>query len=177
VIQALETFGKVSTAFSVSVTTANRQPIPVGALNNLAYVKQSSPPQIISAPGSASTAQSGSLIPGVVQTGFAMTLVPTILDSNRIMLQSSMTISSLRSLKTFQSGGASVQTPEVDSFNTMQRVSANAGDTIILMGYEREGGSWMSNNLAQDFPIPGYREGKRNKISTVVLVTPLIQEF
>lgn len=119
-INALETFGKVSTAYSVSLTTTNRQPVPVGALNNLSYVKQSSPP-VTSAAGITTP---GTLVPGVVQTGFAMTLIPTILDSNRIMLQSTMTISAVKSIKTFTSGGASVQTPEVDSFNTMQRMSA-----------------------------------------------------
>jgi len=119
-IQALETFGKVSTAYSVSVTTTNRQPVPVGSLNNRAYVKQASP-SAISATG---IVTAGTLVPGIVQTGFAMTLVPTILDSNRIMLQSTMTISVLKELREFNGGGATVQTPEVDSFNTLQRMSA-----------------------------------------------------
>jgi len=173
-INALETFGKVSTAYSVSVSTTNRQPVPVGALNNLSYVKQTSAALTSATSGLTSA---GSLVPGVVQTGFAMTLIPTILDSNRIMLQTSMTISTLKSLKTFTSGGSSVQTPEVDSFNTMQRMSAATGDTIILMGYEREGGSWATNDLVQGSPVPGFRSGNRSKVSTVVLVTPLLQDF
>jgi len=173
-INALETFGKVSTAYSVSVSTTNRQPVPVGALNNLSYVKQTSAALTSATSGITSA---GSLVPGVVQTGFAMTLIPTILDSNRIMLQTSMTISSLKSLKTFTSGGSTVQTPEVDSFNTMQRMSAATGDTIILMGYEREGGSWATNDLTQGAPLPGFRSGNRSKVSTVVLVTPLLLDY
>lgn len=171
-INALETFGKVSTAYSVSVATTNRQPVPVGALNNLAYVKQASPASVVPTSG---VATSGALIPGTVQTGFAMTLIPTILDSNRIMLQSSLTISLLKSLRTFTSGTASVQTPEVDSFTSMQRMSASPGDTLILLGYEHEGGDWSSADLSQGFPIPGYRSGTRKRVSTVVLVTPVLQ--
>ena len=171
-INALESFGKVSTAYSVSVATTNRQPVPVGALNNLAYVKQASPSSV--APNSG-LSNSGALIPGMVQTGFAMTLIPTVLDSNRIMLQSSLTISMLKSLKTFTSGTASVQTPEVDSFTSMQRMSANPGDTLVLLGYEHEGGDWNSTDLSQGFPVPGYRTGARKKVSTVVLVTPVLQ--
>lgn len=173
-INALETFGKVSTAYSVSVTTTNRQPVPVGALNNLAYVKQASPASVLATTG---VSNAGALIPGVVQTGFAMTLIPTILDSNRIMLQSSLTISLLKNLRTFTSGTASVQTPEVDSFTSMQRMSASPGDTLILIGYEHEGGDWNTSDLAQGFPLPGFRSGSRKKVSTVVLVTPVLQDI
>ena len=172
-INALETFGKVSSAYSLSVATTNRQPVPVGALNNLAYVRQSSPATSIPTTGATNA---GALIQGVVQTGFAMTLIPTVLDSNRIMLQSSLTISMLKDLKTFTSGTASVQSPEVDSFTSMQRMSVTPGDTLILMGYEHEGGNWSTTDLSQGFPAPGYRTGKRQKISTVVLVTPILQD-
>lgn len=173
-ISALETFGKVSSAYSVSVATTNRQPVPVGALNNLAYVKQASPASSIPTTG---VTTSGALIQGMVQTGFAMTLIPTVLDSNRIMLQSSLTISLLKDLKTFTSGTASVQTPEVDSFTSMQRMSASPGDTLILLGYEHEGGNWSTSDLSQGLPAPGYRTGKRQKVSTVVLVTPILQDL
>ena len=137
-------------------------------------MKQSSPATSIPTTGATNA---GTLIQGVVQTGFAMTLIPTVLDSNRIMLQSSLTISLLKDLKTFTSGTASVQTPEVDSFTSLQRMSVTPGDTLILMGYEHEGGNWSTTDLAQGFPAPGYRTGKRQKISTVVLVTPILQDI
>lgn len=171
-IRALETFGRVSASYASTVTTMNRQSVPLGVLNQLTYVKQVSPP---TAGGVGTVVAGATITPGQLSTGFTMTVTPVVLDSNRVMLEAMLSISKLRSLNTFTSGAgalqASVQTPDVDIFSTMQRASMMAGQTMVIAGYESESSAANGQDMVRD-AVPGFRVAKRQRTSTVILITP-----
>lgn len=171
-IRALETFGRVSASYASTVTTMNRQSVPLGVLNQLSYVKQVSPG---TAGGVGAVVTGPTITPGQVSTGFTMTVTPVVLDSNRVMLEAMLSISKLRSLSTFTSGTgasqASVQSPDVDIFNTMQRASMMAGQTMVIAGYESESNAANGQDMVRD-AVPGFRVAKRQRTSTVILITP-----
>jgi type IVB pilus formation R64 PilN family outer membrane protein len=171
-VRALETFGRVSTSYATTVTTMNRQSVPLGVLNQLSYVKSVSPG---TAGGLGTVATGPTLTAGQVSTGFTMTVTPVVLDSNRVILEALLSISKLRELKTFTSGSgvsqASVQTPDIDIFNTMQRASMMAGQTMVIAGYESEASAANGQDVVRDV-LPGFRVAKRQRSSTVILITP-----
>ena len=174
-ITALEQFGRVSSSYSTVVVTTNRQPVPLGVQNSEAYLASVTAGTINSVTGVSTGA---TLTASSVSTGFSMVLVPLIMDSNRILIESTMQISALREMKNFSSGSGtnanSIQLPNVDSYNSLQRVSVAAGDTIVMSGFEREVTLRDELDVVRN-TIPGSRRGRVTKQSTVILITPRLQ--
>ncbi len=177
--KALEKFGRVSTAYSSVLTTMNRQPVPVGVMNTTAYLKQTTPAVTTNA-GSGTTFSAPGLTPGEISTGFTLTLLPMVLDSNRVLVQSALSISSLRELKSFSSGSGinqqTVQQPNVDTFVTLQRMGLIPGETMVLVGFEREESRSYQNDIVRN-ALPGSRSGTGAKTSTVILITPRLLDL
>ncbi len=174
-LKMLEKFGRVSTAYSSVLTTVNRQPVPVGVLNSLAYVKSITPAQVSSTTTVSSLSGGVGLVPGEITTGFSLNLLPMVLDSNRVLLQCSISISSLRELTKFSTGTGdalqSVQQPNVDTFASLQRMTLNSGETMVIMGFERDESRTSQTDVLRN-SIPGSRMVNSNKKSTIILVTP-----
>lgn len=178
--QALEKFGRVSSAYSTVVTTVNRQPVPVGSQTTQSYLK-SVTPTVLTTVGSTGGTTYGapSLTPGEITTGFSLTLLPILLDSNHVLVECGLSLSSLKSLTSFNSGsGASLQTiqqPSIGNFGVLQRLVAKSNETIVLSGFDAEMlESQQVDPLLQK--IPGSRKGSKDRTTTVVLITPRLLE-
>jgi type II secretory pathway component GspD/PulD (secretin) len=121
-----------------------------------------------------------SLTPGEVTTGFSMSLLPIVLDSNHVLMHCAINISSLKELVTFSSGVGlaqqSVQQPNVSSFSTQQRMTVKSGETIVLSGYENESTESKQTDVMRNV-LPGSRVNSRNKNTLVVLITPKLLDI
>ena len=174
--QALEKFGRVSSSYSTVVTTVNRQPVPVGSQTTQSYLK-SITPTVLTTVGSTGGTSYGapSLTPGEITTGFSLTLLPILLDSNHVLVECGLSLSSLKSLTSFNSGtGSSLQTiqqPSIGNFGVLQRLVAKSNETIVLSGFDAEVlQSQQIDPLLQK--LPGSRAGSKDRTTTVVLITP-----
>jgi type IVB pilus formation R64 PilN family outer membrane protein len=174
--QALEKFGRVSSSYSTVVTTINRQPVPVGSQTTQSYLK-SITPTVLNTIGSTGGTAFGapSLTPGEITTGFSLTLLPILLDSNHVLIECGLSLSSLKSLTSFNSGtGSSLQTiqqPSIGNFGVLQRLVAKSNETIVLSGFDAEVlQSQQIDPLVQK--LPGSRAGSKDRTTTVVLITP-----
>jgi type IVB pilus formation R64 PilN family outer membrane protein len=173
VINALSTQGKVRKETSASVATLNHQPVPVQVARQTAYLKSSQTTI------SANVGSSTSLTPGVVTSGFTMTLLPNVLDNGTVMLQFSTDISTLRRITTVSSsvstGGNQIQTPEVDTRNFLQRVAMKSGQTLVVSGFEQmEGGvDRQGTGVPSNFLLGGGQGTRSSKEVIVILVTPI----
>lgn len=171
-LEALSKQGKVSQITSASIVTINNQPAPIQIGRQRSYLASST--TTIGTGGSGNTT---TLTPGVVTTGFAMSVLPHILDSGRLMLQYSGDISALVDISTVTSGGSSIQTPEIDTRNFLQRVLMNNGETLVLTGFEQVGmnsgkqGVGNANNIA----LGGSVKTSNNKSVLVVLIQPVMK--
>lgn len=178
-VRALESFGRVSTAYSSVINTMNRQPVPLGSNSTQSYLKQITPGTSTSATGGINFGPPG-LMPGEIMTGFNMTLLPIVLDSNMVLMQCAVSISALKELVPFTSGTGlaqqTVQQPNVSNFQTLQRMAVRTGDTIVLSGFEMESTDSKQNDLKRDV-LPGTRAMSRDKSTLVVLITPRLLEF
>lgn len=170
VISALSQNRKVRIETTASVTALNNQPTPVDVSKQTTYIAQSS---TTSTPNIGSTT---AITPGVVSSGFSMTVLPTIMQDGQVILQFQTGISSLRQIRTITSGTSSIEAPELDSRTFLQRVAMKSGDTLVLSGFEqtddnleRSGVGSADNSLAG-----GGTKGRTNKEVIVILVTPVV---
>jgi type IVB pilus formation R64 PilN family outer membrane protein len=172
-ISALSTQGKVRKETSASVATLNHQPVPVQVARQTAYLKSSQTTI------SANVGSSTSLTPGLVTSGFTMTVLPNLLDNGTVMLQFSTDISTLRRINTVSStgttGGSVIQTPEIDTRNFLQRVAMKSGQTLVVSGFEQMEGNVdrQGTGSPSNFLFGGGVASRVSKEVIVILVTPI----
>lgn len=169
IIQALSEQGKVSQVTSAAVTTLNNQPVPVQSGRQIAYLASSE----TTLSGESSTT---ALTPGVVSTGFSMNLMPHILEGDQLLLQYSMDLSSLLSLNRVSSGTSTIETPEVETRNFLQRVRLNSGDTLVVAGFEQTNIDATNAGVgnARNVMAGGSVSGKKTRNALVILIQPFI---
>lgn len=172
VIDALSDQGQVRRETTASVVTLNNQPVPIQVAKQTAYLK-SSQTTLTTDVGSTT-----SLTPGTVTSGFNMSILPHLLDNGTVMLQFSTDISSLVRLNTVSSGGANastIQTPEVDTRNFLQRVAMKSNETLIISGFEQTDDNLDRNGVGHpsNFLLGGGVKARAGKEIIVILVTPV----
>jgi len=170
-IDALSKQGKVSQITSASMVTLNNQPAPIQVGKQTSYLASSQ-----TTLGTAGAGNTTTLQPGKLTTGFSMNMLPHILDSNKLMLQYSGDISSLTKIDTVTSGGSSIQTPEVDTRNFLQRVIMNGGETLVVTGFEQFNLSGDTQGVgdAENVAVGGGVKTKHDKSVLVVLIQPVL---
>jgi type IVB pilus formation R64 PilN family outer membrane protein len=168
-IEALSKQGKVRRETSASVVTLNNQPVPVQVAKQTSYLKSSQ--TVLTANVGSST----TLIPGVVTSGFNMTLLPHLLHNGTVMLQFSTDISSLRRIDEVRSQNGMIQTPELDTRNFLQRVAMRSGETLVVSGFEQ-----VADDLDQQGPgkpgntlLGGGLKANSAREIIVILITPI----
>jgi len=170
---ALATQGKVSVVTTTSALTLNRQPAPVAITEQTPYVSS-----VTLQPATSTSAATMSVTPATVTTGFILNLLPAIHDSNSLMLQFNVDVSTLKKLGTFGEGATAVQQPEVSSMQFLQRVGLKNGETLVLAGFERSSGQYDRRTLTEDADLiyGGSQVGSRKREAIVIMITPVISE-
>ncbi len=170
-IDALSRQGKVSQLTSASMVTLNNQPAPMQVGRQTSYLASSQ-----TTIGTAGSGNTTTLQPGVIVTGFSMNMIPHILDNSKLMLQYSGDISSLIKIDTATSGNSSIQTPEVDTRNFLQRVIMNGGETLVVTGFEQFNlnGTTQGVGDAENIAVGGGVKTRKGKSVIVVLIQPVL---
>ncbi|MCA8234605.1 PilN family type IVB pilus formation outer membrane protein [Burkholderia cenocepacia] len=169
-ISALSRQGKVRRKTSASITTLNDQPVPVQVATQQGYLAS------VSTTNTANVGSQTALTPGTVTTGFNMTLLPHVLDNGTVLLQFYTNISALLELKTIESGGQKIQTPQIDTRNFLQRVSMKSGQTLVLSGYEASNDNLTKSGIGtpNNYAFGGGYDGARDRQEIVILITPIM---
>lgn len=169
--KSLERYGRVSNMYSAVVNTMHRQPVPLGVTNTKTYLRSVTAGSVIAnGPITGPTLTVADLV-----TGFNLSLMPAILDSNRVLLETAIGISSARELTQFSTGTGFGQTvlqqPNVDNFQNVQRITMGMGETVVLLGYEYEEARNAVTDVVKE-KIPGSRLSVGNKKTVIILLTP-----
>jgi type IVB pilus formation R64 PilN family outer membrane protein len=170
IIDALATQGRVRKETTASVATLNNQPVPVQVAKQTSYLK-SSETSITANVGSTT-----SLTPGTVTSGFNMTVLPHVLNNGTVMLQFSTDMSNLRRIRTVSSDKSTIETPELDTRNFMQRVAMKSGETLIISGFEQvdDSGERQGVGHPTNFLFGGGIKSASAREVIVILVTPIM---
>jgi type IVB pilus formation R64 PilN family outer membrane protein len=169
IVDVLSERGRVSQITSAVVTTLNNQLIPLRVGRNQGYV----------ASASASVDEgvtTSSIETETLSTGFSMNLLPHILDKESLLVQFSADISSLLELATFQSGETTVQIPETENRNILQRVRLNSMDTLVVAGFEQmdTASSKAGIGSPDNTWMGGNASGATQRTAIVILIQPII---
>lgn len=137
-LKALRSYGNATQLTSGSGVVMNNQPLPIQAIRRDAYLASSERSQN-------DYGDTTSLVPGEITTGFAMTVIPHIMDGRQVVLQYTVNLSSLDDLTEFSSGDSTIQLPRVSQRSFAQRMSLRMGQTLVLAGFEQETDSGESS--------------------------------
>lgn len=172
VINALSSQGRVSQVTSTNLVTLNNQPVPMQVGQQRSYLASSSTTQ------TANVGATTTLTPGLLTTGFAMNLVPHIIDTVRLALQYSIDLSSLVDIKSVTSNGSTIQTPVIDTRNFLERVMLTTGDVLVVAGFEQAAASSSLDGIGQssNVALGGNVQGSRDRTVLVILLQPVIME-
>lgn len=170
---ALAQVGKTSLVTSTQVVTLNNIPVPVSVTRETGYLQEMS----TTVSGTSGTSQT-SMKPGLVTSGFNMSLLPRVGDTDDLMLQFSMDLSDLVKITTFTSpdNKSSIQLPEKNLRNFLQRVSMRSGETLILSGFQQT----MAQDTQQGVISPnvwalgGGRNTSGKTTTLVIMITPYV---
>ena len=168
-IEALSEQGRVRRETSASVVTLNNQPVPVQVAKQTSYLASSQTTQVPNV-GSTTT-----LTPGTITTGFNMSILPNVLNNGTVLLQFSTDISSLRALRTVSSGTSSIETPETETRNFLQRVAMKSNETLIISGFEQTDDNLNQQGVGTpaNLLLGGSLGATTNKEVIVIMITPI----
>lgn len=176
-IQALSGHGKVSVVKTATTVTLNRKVASVDVTSTQSYLAE-----VTSATGGLTTGAGGApgLKLGSVTTGFVMNLLPTVYDSNSILLSMSLGLSELTRITKVSSGiGAnsqSLEAPETTESNFTPSVAMRPGETLILSGYDSVFQQYDRRTLGNGVPIGlgGSFNGSKIHETIIILITPVL---
>lgn len=134
VLRALKKKGRTTLLTSGSGISMNNQTLPVQVDRRIAYLAGT---KVTTTNDTSST----ELTAGEVSPGFAMAVIPHILDRRRVILQCNVSLSSLDKLTEFKSGDQTIQLPQLSTRSFAQQISMNMGQTLVLAGFEQEKGT------------------------------------
>ncbi|MFI4956244.1 MAG: hypothetical protein ACHQAX_03445 [Gammaproteobacteria bacterium] len=179
-------FGALSTQFDTTkvtgttIYTVNGEPAPVQVVTRQDYVKEIT----FSAISDQSSTTEVSVTPGTIVSGFFMVVTPTILSDNQILLNLSLSLSVADVTTNKENVCATGQTtncpqitlPTVKSKNFMESVTLNAGQTVILSGFqELDNQVGVESVAAPSFwMLGGSKATNSSKTTTVTIITPYV---
>ncbi len=130
-LKALSTYGKTSLVTSGTGVTMNNQPLPIQNTTKDTYIASMSL-------NTTDYGQTSEITPGEVVTGFAMTVIPHILDNRKLILQYNASLNSLDALREYSDDSVKVEMPKISSRAFSQRITMRMGQTLVLAGFEQE---------------------------------------
>lgn len=169
-IEALSTQANIRLETTASVTTLNNQPAPIQVGSNTSYLQSGS------TTNTANVGTQSSITLGTVTSGFAMTVLPSVMPDGRVIMQFSADISARPTIVAKTSGGLTVEAPQQDFRQFLQRVTMHSGETLILTGFQQTDGQVQYSGVGSPkMPLlGGGQNASARKEQIVILVTPLV---
>ena len=162
VIGAFSRQGDVEILTSPRGVTLNHQLMRVALLTQTSYLAQTTTSE-----ATLGTSSTSGLVPGVVESGFTLLLVPSI-RKHDVLLQLSVNIASLDDIETVSSGDQSIQVPTLVESRFLHRVRVRSGDTLVLGGVRELRSDVTSNRWGL------HRRSLNRRVERVLLLTPQI---
>ena len=168
-IQALAQQGRISLVTNVGVTTRNNRIAPVSNVRQTGYIKRFEARNF-------TTVESSTVDQDVLETGFAMQLLPSILDNGKILMMFRMSIKELVTMRSERIGEVMLQLPDVEERSFMQEVIMESGQMLVLSGFEKQTNEDLRFGIGDpDFiALSGSRETEALREVLVVILTPQV---
>ncbi|EGW7195775.1 PilN family type IVB pilus formation outer membrane protein [Salmonella enterica] len=171
-IKALSEQGDISVVTSQDSTVTNLTPVPIQMADQTVYVA-----------GSATTTTTDvgattTLTPGMITTGFNMTLLPLIRQAGGVQLQVNFNLSDPPTIRSFTSkdGNSYIEMPYTKLRSLSQKVNLRAGQSLVLTGFSQDNTSVRKSGTFTpgNFLFGGGRKGEHGRSTLVIIITPLL---
>ncbi|ENB1439523.1 PilN family type IVB pilus formation outer membrane protein [Salmonella enterica] len=171
-IKALSEQGDISVVTSQDSTVTNLTPVPIQMADQTVYVA-----------GSATTTTTDvgattTLTPGMITTGFNMTLLPLIRQVGDVQLQVNFSLSDPPTIRSFTSkdGNSYIEMPYTKLRSLSQKVNLRAGQSLVLTGFSQDNTSVRKSGTFTpgNFFFGGGRKGEHGRSTLVIIITPLL---
>ncbi|ENU2134871.1 PilN family type IVB pilus formation outer membrane protein [Salmonella enterica] len=171
-IKALSEQGDISVVTSQDSTVTNLTPVPIQMADQTVYVA-----------GSATTTTTDvgattTLTPGMITTGFNMTLLPLIRQAGDVQLQVNFNLSDPPAIRSFTSkdGNSYIEMPYTKLRSLSQKVNLRAGQSLVLTGFSQDNTSVRKSGTFTpgNFFFGGGRKGEHGRSTLVIIITPLL---
>jgi type IVB pilus formation R64 PilN family outer membrane protein len=169
-LTALSEQGDLAVETTVRMPTLSGQSVPVQVTEETSY-QASVQTTLVPDAGAQTTRTAAS-----VTTGFTMNAMPVVIDSEQILMQLQITLSTLRDLRQIGSGDNLIEVPQVDSRQFLPRVKVKSGSTLVLSGFEQERLRSTARGIGKpSFSLAGGgKDANRRRTVLIVLLTPRI---
>lgn len=156
---------RASITHSGALMTLSDQPAPLQVGRQISYLARTSA-------SSGTDTTSVSLEPGTVDTGLMMTVLPRIVEQQRILMRVSVAITDLTILRSFGSENNQIQLPEVETTGFLQNAVLTSGETLVLAGFEKDSNSRTTSGSPGPLKaLKSKNEAERGRTVTVLLLT------
>lgn len=171
-IKALSEQGDISVVTSQDSTVTNLTPVPIQMADQTVYVA-----------GSATTTTTDvgattTLTPGMITTGFNMTLLLLIRQAGDVQLQVNFNLSDPPTIRSFTSkdGNSYIEMPYTKLRSLSQKVNLRAGQSLVLTGFSQDNTSVRKSGTFTpgNFLFGGGRKGEHGRSTLVIIITPLL---
>lgn len=179
-IDALSTLGKVSVVDNETQMTVNNTPVAFKTFQLNSYLAQTTPSMYEGIGGATQAASAAGLTPGDVETGLNISLLPSVQsDGKRILIQMSLSDTTLDSITTAGSGGEQIELPNVSGRQSTMQTWLRSGDSYVVAGYQN---TQSSNTTQTPFTKTTWLAGgSRDVIAShnmiIVVVTPVATAY
>ncbi len=159
---------RVSKLTSSIVRGLNRQPIPVFFGDETSYLQKR---EVVESENGTSVR----LIPGTLQNGIALNVVPKILpDTNQMLLYATIRTTHIKSISRFPVNAAPddpvIQLPDLETRSMLIPVLLRSGETLVVAGLETGQAAGESSRGLLSFG----KKIETSRTSLVLLITPRI---
>lgn len=168
-VEALAKQGKVSLVTNVGVTTRNNRVAPVTNTKTTGYIKRFESRTF-------TTVESSTVDQDDLETGFAMQLLPNVLENGKILLLFKMSVRELLKMNQQTIGAVTLQLPEVEERSFMQEVIMESGQMLVVSGFEKQKNNDTRYGIGDaDFmALSGSRDTEASREVLVVILTPQV---
>ena len=169
-LKALSEQGDVSVVTSQSSTVTNLTPVPIQMADQTVYVAQSATTTTTDV-GATTT-----LTPGMITTGFNMTLLPLIQKTGNLQLQMNFNLSDPPTIRSFTSkdGNSYIEMPYTKLRSLSQKVNLKEGQSLVVTGFDQNNTTTSkAGTFTPANPLfGGSQTGKNERSTLVIIITP-----
>lgn len=166
-LEASKGIERASIVHSGSLVTLSDQPAPLQIARQVAYLER-----VSSTSGDTSSV---SLEPGTVDLGLFMTVLPRIVEGDRILMRLSIAITDADpNFRTFGAGDIQIELPEIDTTGFLQNAVVSNGETLVLAGFEKSTNTLNSSKTPFGYLLGGSHSSARGRELLVLVINSRI---
>lgn len=166
-LQALSKYGRVSLVTRQTPRTLTGQLVPIQAVSEFSYIDKIQT-DLVANVGSTTQAELSTR-----SVGLTMNLLPVVLEDDDILLNLSFQQSALRRLDVRDVLGSRLESPQVDSKATHQRIRLKSGEGAVITAFNQSRSDSQTRSVAPNenaWALGGGADDKRSQEMLVILV-------